>query len=57
MRSVLEEEADLGWPPQIMGTPGALRETRESSKPAAGLEREEVTWIGMLCQVSLPRKG
>lgn len=57
MRSVLEEEADLEWPAQVMGTPGALRETVESSKPAAGLDGEEAMWIEMLCQVSLQGKG
>lgn len=43
MRSILEEEVDLGWPPQVMGTLGALKETWKSSKPAAGLDREEAT--------------
>jgi hypothetical protein len=55
--SVLEGEADLGWPPQVMGSPGALRKTRESSKPTASLEGEKTTWVEMLCQVSLQRKG
>lgn len=57
MGKVLEGEADLGWPPQVMRTPGALKETRESSKPAVDLEGEEATRIEMLCQVSLQRKG
>lgn len=38
VRNILEKGADLQWPLQILGSPGALGKNGESSKPAAVLE-------------------